>query len=470
MAGFTVGAIPQLKALIVGASAPLHLIQDSATLLGNATIPSIILILGGNLIKGLRSSKLRPVIVVGVVCVRFILLPAIGICVVKGASYFGMLPADPLYHFVLMIQYTLPPAMNIGCKEHSTSSTMAVGCNTQACDNRRTIFPLRGQRAQGSPSFHFKHNVFTLCMLSSEQNPYVMEIFTKLNVDDAIPCNIGKYSWAAYRIACGHHLTLVQSLLHRATTNTQDYRMLLVPKWVQHTNLVKEILNLMEPNGFSIDRSSRNISGDELRIVGIQITRTSCEEVAKQTFNFVDENWKALTFREMYNPRQFLKTFYQALGRAHLYRSCPYQEGDEAFVPWPQIREGCIMIPLAYPSIVYVDEHDSIDLLDESTHELKNPKFFDLDKDDEKDLKSPSKVEEHDTVGIEEMSQWAPDFTVSFSKGRRLGQTFNKPPKDRPKDSKKMWVWEQEKHAEQESALKKNKPQVQQQWNAPLEE
>ncbi|XP_037495199.1 protein PIN-LIKES 5 [Jatropha curcas] len=33
---------------------------------------------------------------------------------VKGAAKFGFLPSEPLYQYVLMIQYTLPPAMNIG--------------------------------------------------------------------------------------------------------------------------------------------------------------------------------------------------------------------------------------------------------------------------------------------------------------------------------------------------------------------
>lgn len=112
--GFIFGAITWLKNLIVGDSAPLHVIQDSITLLGDGTIPCITLILGGNLIQGLRKARLKPLVIVAVICVRYILLPGIGIGVVKAASHFGFLPSDPLYHFVLLIQYTLPPAMNIG--------------------------------------------------------------------------------------------------------------------------------------------------------------------------------------------------------------------------------------------------------------------------------------------------------------------------------------------------------------------
>ncbi|KAJ6774790.1 hypothetical protein OIU79_018055 [Salix purpurea] len=80
----------------------------------DGTIPCITLILGGNLTEGLRASRIKSWIVVGVICVRYIILPAIGLWVVKAAGHLGFLPSDPLFHYVLMIQYTLPPAMNIG--------------------------------------------------------------------------------------------------------------------------------------------------------------------------------------------------------------------------------------------------------------------------------------------------------------------------------------------------------------------
>ncbi|XWS42248.1 hypothetical protein CRYUN_Cryun17cG0151900 [Craigia yunnanensis] len=112
--GFIFGAIAWLRNLIIGEGAPLRIIQDSIKLLGDATIPCITLILGANLIQGLRSSTIKPLIIVGVVCVRYIILPVIGIWVVKAARNLGFLPSDPLFHYVLMIQFTLPPAMNIG--------------------------------------------------------------------------------------------------------------------------------------------------------------------------------------------------------------------------------------------------------------------------------------------------------------------------------------------------------------------
>ncbi|GAY59427.1 hypothetical protein CUMW_194440 [Citrus unshiu] len=112
--GFIFGAVVWLRNLIIGDSAPLRVIQDSIEILGDGTIPCITLILGGNLIQGLRSSTLKPLIIIAVVCVRYVALPFIGVWVVKAAAALGFLPSDPLYHYVLMVQFTLPPAMNIG--------------------------------------------------------------------------------------------------------------------------------------------------------------------------------------------------------------------------------------------------------------------------------------------------------------------------------------------------------------------
>jgi len=43
--------------------------------------------------------------------VRFIVLPAIGIGIVKGAIHFGLIHPDPLYQFLLLLQFALPPAI-----------------------------------------------------------------------------------------------------------------------------------------------------------------------------------------------------------------------------------------------------------------------------------------------------------------------------------------------------------------------
>ncbi|KAL8046951.1 hypothetical protein ABFS82_08G212000 [Erythranthe guttata] len=112
--GFIFGAVTWLRELIIGENAPLRVINDSIKLLGDGTIPCITLILGGNLTQGLRKGTVKPSIIIAVICVRYVLLPIVGIFVVRTASHFGLLSSDPLYQFVLMIQFTLPPAMNIG--------------------------------------------------------------------------------------------------------------------------------------------------------------------------------------------------------------------------------------------------------------------------------------------------------------------------------------------------------------------
>ncbi|KAJ7944035.1 Auxin efflux carrier family protein [Quillaja saponaria] len=111
--GFTFGAITWLRNLIIGEDAPLRVIQDSIQLLGNGAIPCLNLLLGGNLTQGLRSKAVKPVIIISVIIARYIFLPAIGFLIVKAAGDLGFLPSDPLFQYVLMIQYSVPPAMNI---------------------------------------------------------------------------------------------------------------------------------------------------------------------------------------------------------------------------------------------------------------------------------------------------------------------------------------------------------------------
>uniref|UniRef100_A0A0E0Q6Y4 Uncharacterized protein n=1 Tax=Oryza rufipogon TaxID=4529 RepID=A0A0E0Q6Y4_ORYRU len=112
--GFVFGLVPWLKSLVIGDGAPLRVIQDSIQLMGNGTIPCVTLILGGNLIKGLRKLEFKHTVIIAIVCIRYVILPLVGIAVVHGAYWVGFLPHDPLYRYVLMMQLALPPAMTIG--------------------------------------------------------------------------------------------------------------------------------------------------------------------------------------------------------------------------------------------------------------------------------------------------------------------------------------------------------------------
>nr|XP_009767826.1 PREDICTED: uncharacterized protein LOC104218919 isoform X2 [Nicotiana sylvestris] len=88
---------------MIGNEAPLHVIQSSASLLGEATIPAITLIVGANLLRGHKKSAAGMWVVMGVQVVRCVALPLSGIVVVKVASHFVLVGSDPLYHFVLLL-------------------------------------------------------------------------------------------------------------------------------------------------------------------------------------------------------------------------------------------------------------------------------------------------------------------------------------------------------------------------------
>lgn len=77
----------------------------------------MILIMGGNLQRGFKGSGIQPLIVFAILAVLYIFLPLLGIVIVKRAILFGPVHSDPLYQFMLLLQFTLPPAMNIGIYE-----------------------------------------------------------------------------------------------------------------------------------------------------------------------------------------------------------------------------------------------------------------------------------------------------------------------------------------------------------------
>lgn len=112
--GFVIGLVPLLKNLMIGSSAPLRVIYSTANLLGMATVPCESSIVGANLLKGLRRSGINIFMIMGVIAVRYVALPLFGIAVVRAAQHFGMVGSNPLYQFVLMLQFALPPAMSIG--------------------------------------------------------------------------------------------------------------------------------------------------------------------------------------------------------------------------------------------------------------------------------------------------------------------------------------------------------------------
>lgn len=112
--GITIGVVSVLRKLIIVDNAPLHVIDSSAAMLGDAAIPAVTLVIGANLLRGLKKQTIGVWVVVGVQVIRFILLPLCGIAIIKFAIHFGLLGSHSLYHFVLLLQYALPSAMGIG--------------------------------------------------------------------------------------------------------------------------------------------------------------------------------------------------------------------------------------------------------------------------------------------------------------------------------------------------------------------
>ncbi|KAK4347540.1 hypothetical protein RND71_033879 [Anisodus tanguticus] len=99
--GIIIGVVSLLRELMIGNEAPLHVIHSSAYLLGASYV-------------GLKNSEIGMWVVKGVQVVRYVALPLCGIVVAKAARHFGLVGSDPLYHFVLLLQYELPSAMTIG--------------------------------------------------------------------------------------------------------------------------------------------------------------------------------------------------------------------------------------------------------------------------------------------------------------------------------------------------------------------
>nr|XP_011465007.1 PREDICTED: uncharacterized transporter YBR287W-like isoform X2 [Fragaria vesca subsp. vesca]XP_011465008.1 PREDICTED: uncharacterized transporter YBR287W-like isoform X2 [Fragaria vesca subsp. vesca] len=112
--GFAVGIISPIRNLLIGDDAPLAVIDDATSLLGDAAIPLLTLIIGGNLVKGLRVGGIQKSILIGIIIVKYVAAPLTGVLIVKGAVKFGFVSNDPLYLFVLLLQFAVPPAMNMG--------------------------------------------------------------------------------------------------------------------------------------------------------------------------------------------------------------------------------------------------------------------------------------------------------------------------------------------------------------------
>lgn len=110
--GLIIGVVPQFRKLLIGDKAPFHVVEDSIVMVGYACIPVMTLLVGANLMKGLNGfGKGLPI--VGITVIRCIVLPGIGVGIVKCVVHLGLIHPDPLYEFVLLLQFAVPPAVSL---------------------------------------------------------------------------------------------------------------------------------------------------------------------------------------------------------------------------------------------------------------------------------------------------------------------------------------------------------------------
>lgn len=81
-------------------------------------------------LAGLKGSGIQKSVIFSVLAVRYLALPLVGIAVVKGALRLGLVHDNPLYEFVLLLQFALPPAMNIGTLKNNAFSISIILFNS----------------------------------------------------------------------------------------------------------------------------------------------------------------------------------------------------------------------------------------------------------------------------------------------------------------------------------------------------
>ncbi|CAM6100881.1 unnamed protein product [Calypogeia fissa] len=110
-----VGLFPRAKRLFFDETSPLGFVNDSLVIMAEAMVPCIMLVLGGTLSGGPGKSELGRRTTIGICLTRLFVLPVIGFGVVEMADLLGFLPqGDPMYRFVLFLQYCMPTAILCG--------------------------------------------------------------------------------------------------------------------------------------------------------------------------------------------------------------------------------------------------------------------------------------------------------------------------------------------------------------------
>eukprot|EP01018_Ginkgo_biloba_P027281 Gb_18659 [translate_table: standard] len=150
-----VGMVPHLRSFLFDEDAPLSFFTDSLEIVAAATVPSVMLVLGGLLAEGPDKSELGMRTTIGIIVTRLVLLPLVGIGVVLLAAKLDILVSgDKMFAFVLLLQYTMPSAILLGA-----------------------MTSLRGYGTKEASALLFWQHVFALASLSL----YITVYFKLLN-------------------------------------------------------------------------------------------------------------------------------------------------------------------------------------------------------------------------------------------------------------------------------------------------
>ncbi|ELP84328.1 hypothetical protein EIN_066230 [Entamoeba invadens IP1] len=88
------------------------IIGRTAKYLGSAAVISALFILGGNLSTGPKGGTIKWYVIAVGLFVRMVICPAICIGINFALWYYGIVPSDPMFFFVLCVESSTPPALN----------------------------------------------------------------------------------------------------------------------------------------------------------------------------------------------------------------------------------------------------------------------------------------------------------------------------------------------------------------------
>ena len=111
--GMCVAMILPLKDLFYPAEGLLHPIYRATGIIGEATVPCVLILLGGCLASGPVHKAINKRTIFSIILIKLIIFPTIAIFYVLVLRHFGFLPASMLASLVLIIEAASPPANNL---------------------------------------------------------------------------------------------------------------------------------------------------------------------------------------------------------------------------------------------------------------------------------------------------------------------------------------------------------------------